>query len=189
MRRGFKQDAEREALAYRKTLSLAGHMKLPAADLAKHLGIRIITPRDVPGLSAMDLSRLLEADEGSWSGVTLTRAGFSIIICNPSHSLRRQESDIMHELAHLICRHDPATRLDLRDCPFFLRTYDQAQEDEANWLGGALQVPRAGLVWAMVRKMDKQAMALHFGASEQMVEFRCRMTGIRKQIPRACAKR
>lgn len=51
-------------------------------------------------------------------------------------------------------------------------------EDEATYLGGCLQIPRRGLLWAVQQKMVLPRIATHFGASEEMVCFRSNMTGI-----------
>ncbi len=80
----------------------------------------------------------------------------------------------MHEFAHILLKHrfntvDPETMLPQRN---------QNDEDEATYLGGCLQIPRRGLLWAAQRKMPLQAIALHFGASEEMVRFRSNVTSV-----------
>ncbi len=91
----------------------------------------------------------------------------------------------MHELAHIWCRHqadliEPAGRL-----PWATRTFNSEQEAEAAWLGGCLQVPREALLWFLQRRFDNAAIAAHFGASEEMVQFRRNTTGIDRQLQRA----
>jgi Zn-dependent peptidase ImmA (M78 family) len=54
----------------------------------------------------------------------------------------------------------------------------QNNEDEATYLGGCLQIPKRGLLWATQRKMLLPQIAAHFGASEAMVLFRSNVTGI-----------
>ena len=52
----------------------------------------------------------------------------------------------MHEMAHLICKHKPAELVPVGGFPFSLREYDAVQEEEANWLGACLQLPRPALL-------------------------------------------
>ncbi|PSQ69141.1 MAG: hypothetical protein BRD29_02285 [Bacteroidetes bacterium QH_2_67_10] len=53
-------------------------------------------------------------------------------------------------------------------------SYDRAQEDEAAWLGGCLQIPRTAMLRAVSRGMDNETIARHYTASTQMVQFRAR---------------
>src|SRR5215470_5797019 len=58
-----------------------------------------------------------------------------------------------------------------------VREYRATDEEAAKYLGGCLQVPARGLDWAFQRCMTIQEIAEHFGASLQMVRYRCNMTG------------
>jgi Zn-dependent peptidase ImmA (M78 family) len=80
----------------------------------------------------------------------------------------------MHEFAHVILKHkmvgyDPKTGLPQRR---------QQDEDEAVYLGGCLQIPRRGLLWAVQEKLTLSQITLHFNASEEMVRFRSNISGI-----------
>lgn len=46
------------------------------------------------------------------------------------------------------------------------------------YLGGCLQIPRRGLLWAIQRQMTQTEIAVHFHASEEMVRFRSNVTGV-----------
>ena len=46
------------------------------------------------------------------------------------------------------------------------------------YLGGCLQIPRRGLLWAKQKNQTISKVAMHFNASEEMVELRCNVTGI-----------
>lgn len=84
----------------------------------------------------------------------------------------------MHEIAHVICEHKGAAVQCSGKLPWAFRTFNEDQEDEAKWLGACLQIPRAGLVWAINRKMTNQGIAEHFCASEALVRFRRNATGV-----------
>jgi hypothetical protein len=65
-----------------------------------------------------------------------------------------------------------------------LREFKTEDEEEAEWLGGCLQIPREGLTWAISRGMTSKQVAEYFHASEEMVRFRRNMTGIDRQFKR-----
>ena len=48
----------------------------------------------------------------------------------------------MHELAHLLLGHDPTTMYVVGEEGLALREFDQSKEQEADWLAGALLLPR-----------------------------------------------
>ena len=186
-RRGFKAWSERTALGFRRDLQIEPFGALDPYELAQHLDIRVWTPDDVVrlgDLAEVHLEQLLKHDPSSWSAVTLILPLNKVIILNSTHAPVRQNSDLMHELAHLILEHKPA-RVDITpEKLMILDTYDKFQEEEANWLGGALLVPRDGLLDVLSRNRRNKSAASHFNVSTQMVEWRRRMTGIDKQLGR-----
>ena len=186
-RRGFKAWSERTALGFRRDLQIEPFGALAPYELAQHLDIRVWTPDDVArlgDLAEVHLDQLLKHDPSSWSAVTLILPLNKVIILNSTHAPVRQNSDLMHELAHLILEHKPA-RVDMTpEKLMILDTYDKFQEEEANWLGGALLVPRDGLLDVLSRNRRNKSAASHFNVSTQMIEWRRRMTGIDKQLGR-----
>lgn len=184
MRRGFKTWAEKLALEQRRILNLQDTAALPARLLGDHLDITIISPDEIPGIPASTLQHLQYADPDSWSATTFTRNGCTVIIYNKTHSRRRQESDIMHELAHVICNHKPSQLVKLDNFPFPLRSYNADDEDEASWLGGCLQVPRTALLWAIRRGMNEQMMVEYFNASSDLIRYRRQITAVDRQVAR-----
>jgi Zn-dependent peptidase ImmA (M78 family) len=66
-----------------------------------------------------------------------------------------------------------------------LSTYDKNNEDEANWLAGALLLPREALVHARKHGLTNEAVATHFGCSVQLLTFRINATGVDVQLRRA----
>lgn len=185
MRYGFKAEAERRSLALRKELKLSHKDCLPARDLAKHLNICVINPISIPGMSGNDLCCICAPDSG-FSAVTLTDTIPPIIIYNNSHSIARQESSIMHEIAHLLEKHEPAGFTIIGGQP--MRSFNNQQEEEAEWLGACLQICREGLVWAIKQGMSETEIAEHFLASVQMVQFRRKTTGIDFQLKNTKSK-
>ncbi len=54
---------------------------------------------------------------------------------------------LMHELSHIMLGHELATASRTADGHFLNGNYDEAQEREADWLGGTLLLPRPALLW------------------------------------------
>jgi hypothetical protein len=185
MRWGFKTWAEKETLRLRQKLGIRATERLPARILAADLGVIVQDPQQIPGMTPELLATLLR-DGSGWSAVTLPAVEPVIVIHNPLHSLPRQESDLMHEIAHLLCRHQcgGVTLLGALPC----RTFDPEQEEEAEWLGACLQIPRDGLLWCLKQGWDTVAIAEHFGASVKQAQHRRNRTGVDSQLSRARAR-
>ena len=65
-----------------------------------------------------------------------------------------------------------------------LRGFNEAAEEEANWLAGALLLPRDALVRLRAQNRPKDVACDEFGVSRQMMEFRMRVTGVERQFSR-----
>lgn len=182
--RGFKANAERTTLRFRKELGLECHDPLCGFELAKHLKIAVLLPADIfpAGIDLSELVGVKNKDKG-WSALTMkTAKNNTIIIHNHLHAETRQQSNLMHELAHIICQHEhPETHSNI-SLPFFMRDYDKKQEEEANYLGSALQISREGLIWALKKRMSNNEIANHFNASPAMVTLRINSTGVKNQL-------
>lgn len=184
LRRGFKAESERMSASLREEMGLKTHDPLNAFDLAKHLKIPIYEPHDF-GLSKKELSLLL--GPSGWSAFTLVnRNKKKVIVHNNQQSDHRQQANIMHELSHILCKHENASSSGLYDnyrLPSYMREYNYVQEEEAKFLGGCLQLPRECLLWAIGRQgMSKKQISDHYMASGQMVTFRINTTGIKYQL-------
>lgn len=182
MRRGFKTWSEQQAIALRATLQRTPTAPLPAAELARHLGVCLLTPADIPGMDPADIACLLRSGRSCWSAVTVDTPMGLFVAYNTTHSAARRESDVMHELAHVICAH-PRTRIvRLPGVPFPLREYHLDHEEEAIWLGACLQLPREALLWARRQGMDHDEIASYYGASRDQVRYRLNRTGVEQQL-------
>jgi Zn-dependent peptidase ImmA (M78 family) len=180
--RGFKAWAERTSTSLRKELGLDPSDALDPKDLAKCLGVRLCTPRDIPGVPKRVLSQLLEKDPWGWSAVSQVSEGRPLVIYNPRHSAGRRASDIMHELAHIILDHDPGKLIMSQDGTMVMRSYDRKQEEEANWLGWSILLPREALVNAARLRLSDSEIAEKYSVSEDLVKFRLRVTGVNAQF-------
>jgi IrrE N-terminal-like domain len=182
--RGFKSRAEKKAVWARSLCGLPQNARLAARQLAARLRIPILGPREIPGLPPEVLAKLLSDFSSCWSAATLVLKNGFLIIYNTAHTLQRQESDLMHEIAHVLCEHKPVLIEPPGKLPWASRTFSSEQEEEAIWLGGCLQIPRIGLLEAVQRGLSNSSIASLFGASEEMVRYRRNTTGVDKQLHR-----
>jgi hypothetical protein len=184
LERGFKSWCERSANAVRTELGLDPSAPLSARALADHLGVNLIVPSDIPDLPAHVLQQLTVVDPKGWSAVSFTVRRATTIIFNPRNSLGRQASDIMHELAHIILNHEPSQLILSESGALAMRSFNARQEDEANWFGWTLLLPRAALMHCAERRMSSLDIANEYGVSTTLVAFRRRKTGVDIQTSR-----
>jgi Zn-dependent peptidase ImmA (M78 family) len=155
---------------------------LPAADVADYFEVDVLSPHEIGGISNEDLNHLLQEGSQEWSGFTLGVSGRYLIVLNTAQSQRRQNSVLMHELAHIILGHQLSTGTISAAGYFVPANFDQDQEDEAAWLGGTLLLPRPALLSMRRVGMTNDQAATHFGVSPDLLSWRIRMTGIDYQL-------
>lgn len=170
--RAFRQRCEALATEARYALGLKAFQPLPARQLAAHHHVQLLTPLDLAPETSAAVAQVL--NQPGWSAALISRQP-PVILHHPLHSAARQEANLMHELAHLLLLH-PLRPFDLTTS---LTAIDLRYEREADYLGSCLQIPRRGLEWAQQRGLTQQQTAAHFGASIQMVQWRCNATRIR----------
>ena len=110
-----------------------------------------------------------------------TQNGNKIIIHNTYQSPKRQQSNLMHELAHHILKHDVDVETARIASQFGLKYVNDSHENEAKYLGGCLQICRPGLLWAAAALTEGE-ISDYYTASEEMVRYRMRVSGVLKQI-------
>ncbi len=188
MRRGFKSWCENTAEQFRTALDQRLDESLDVNAFADHLGIEVWRPEDIPEFSNASLQQLTVHDRDSWSAVTLHVGDVRVVIVNSAHPITRQRNSLVHEFSHLILDHDPG-RIDLSAAGhLLLSSFEKDQEDEADWLSGALLVPRAGLQRAYRYSQEPADLAEHFSVSVDLLQWRLRMTGVAIQARRAAQR-
>jgi Zn-dependent peptidase ImmA (M78 family) len=187
VRHGFKAQAERLSVKAREELGLAAAAPLDPWAYAQHLGVLVLDFGELE-LSPECRRRLLHIDQDSWSGMTIREASTTAIIVNPSHARVRQSSTLMHELAHSILKHMPV-RVEVSPSGMLLLSeYSEESEAEADWLAAAMLLPR-DILMRHRRSGDSVArIASAFGTSEQLCEWRLRMTGVDVQLRRTAGR-
>jgi len=181
-RRGFKTWCENIAYGFRRDLGLPKFGPLPPEALARHLGITVWTPDDLPGFDKKHRDQLLVRDEGSWSAVTLTLPEGRFIIINSAHGTNRRNNDLMHEIAHIVLEHEPAQMVTSPKGLMFLDNYSEQQEVEADWLAAALLAPRQAVLNFLSANVDIADAARHFGISDSLMKMVVSRNGIDRQL-------
>lgn len=197
-RRRFKTDAEKLSIEIRQKLGLNPKVACPARRVADLYKVSVTSVQDLIGLIGNELSDVsrkfpdqltinqqlgwLLRPDTKFSAMVAIVGEFKMILYNSNHSLARQESDIMHELAHIICGH-PGDCLQL-NADIALRQYNESHEAEAIWLGATLQIPDEGIFSLVRAGLSNETIAEVYGASLKMVAFRRQSLGIDIRISR-----
>lgn len=180
-RRGFKTWCEGTAEHVRLRLGLRATDPLPPERLAKLMNSQIWSIDEIEALPADVRTRLRTTHADAWSALTLGAKPPHIIIFNPAHSLMRQSSDLMHELAHILLDHTPGNM-------FFgvgglaLRTHNREQEDEARWLSSCLLLPRESLFHILRSRWSDEETSARYSVSKEMLAFRRQASAVEKQF-------
>ena len=182
LRRGFKSQCERRAVEIRKTLGLDPTSPLHANDLAAHIGVTVFGANEVENFSKSDLDQITRQDLDAWSALTLRIGPNHLIVYNSGQSDARTNSVIMHELSHIILGHELAAAQISSEGHLIPSNYNQAQEDEADWLGATLLLPRPALLMLRRERIPDKAVMDTYLVSQQMLVWRLRMTGVDYQM-------
>jgi len=177
--------AERKATGLRRLLALGAHEPLDPFQLADKLGVAVVDPRDIPGISATSLHRALWEDHAAWSAATIRLAdGGALAILNPTHSKLRNKSTLMEEICHVILGHEPTkiSVVDITNIAF--RSWDKVQEEEAYRVGSAALVPYEALRSMIDASLTIQQIAKHFDVTRDLVKFRIKVNGLWKKYSR-----
>jgi IrrE N-terminal-like domain len=182
VRRGFKAEAERLAARLRGGIGVRPDARLDVDQLASHLGVAVQSADQL--VSKADLKRLDELQPGCFSAATFHLPdGRVVAVTNPLNGSRaRRDSDLAHELAHIILKHTPAQVDQLGDLTFF--DCDSEQEEEANWLAGCLLLPRPLLLKSARQGLTPEQVAEINEVSLEMARFRLNTSGVYLQVRR-----
>lgn len=180
LRRGFKSEAERFATRLRHELGLQPHDRLDPRVLAKHRGIEVVDADEL--VSRRELEELERLQAYAFSAATFEISGRKFIVVSPLHPRGRQNSDVAHELAHIILDHNLSEVREVSGQPF--RTCRPDEEEEATAFGGTLLLPRPLLLSAARRNASIEQIANENQVTIDMARYRYNTTGVARQINR-----
>jgi Zn-dependent peptidase ImmA (M78 family) len=186
VRRGFKAEAERIAERTRTLMGLQPYDPADIRQLAKHLNVEVI-----PADRLVERARLQELEQvqpGAFSAATFHLPnGRTVAVFNPFSEDGRTNSDIGHELAHILLDHDVREIQQLAGQTFI--TCNPEQEEEATWLAGCLLLPRPLLLREAYDRASPEAIADKYRVSPHMARFRLNTSGVLMQARRARTNR
>lgn len=177
--REFQLKADRKSTDLRKALGLQAHARLDAFVLAKKLDVPVVCPSSIQ-MPKRHLDKILQHENG-WSAVTVRIGERMLIIHNTCHDPDRQQSNLFHELGHILCKHPP--QLIPLSSGMHRTEVNKTHENEADWLAAFLHLPRAALTHAQNTGMTFEATCAAYCASSPKLQFRLNME--RKQLPRS----
>lgn len=179
LRRGFKAEAERIVRGLANEIGLSESQQIDPRKLAAHSGIEVRAADELVPIK--DLRRLHRLQDDAFSACTFELSPTrTVLVYNPLNSVARTNSDITHELAHILLGHK-LTRVERIGELSFL-TCDPIQEEEAGWLGGCLLLPRSLLLKDLKAGRSQERIAKLRKVSEHMVRYRINVTGVRRQL-------
>jgi Zn-dependent peptidase ImmA (M78 family) len=184
-RQGFVKESEEYALEFRKELNLSEHAPLNPFLLAEFLCVPVIALSEHPTITRERKIQFSTKWRDEFSAATLAHGTRREIVHNDSHHHYRQNSNIAHELAHIILGHPPKPPMLTDGC----RNFDKLLEREAHDLGFALLVPRPAALYAVEEISNTRQACEHFGVSEPLLTFRIRKTDARRWAQNRARKR
>lgn len=184
MKRGFKTQSNELAGKIRKNLGLSAYTPFDPFAYARMLDVSCEAVTSLSQCSQSTQS-YVASNEGQpqFSAVTVYFESQALIVYNDNNTTERQRSDIAHELAHIILKHEPRPVISIGGC----RTWDQGQteqEEEASWLSGALLVPENGALMVTRKELTLEEAAAVFEVSVELIRYRINVTGARARVKR-----
>lgn len=173
LRRGFVKEANEYAAEFRTELNLlptdpicpfllCEYLEIPVTGLSKHPSI----PPNVKSYFSLQ-------GQNDFSATTLVDGIFKEIIHNDYHHPNRQNSNVVHELAHVLLGHEPRPPMLEDGC----RNIDKNIEHEANELGWIILVPKNVAMRALEGFVSLGDAARYYNVSLQLMTYRVRKSG------------
>ena len=178
--RGFRAEAERKSVSFRKDLGLKPNEAMNIKSLAKNLNVKVVSAEKLVALDKLE--ELERIQTFSFSAATFEVEGRHFIVTNPLRSSGRLSSDVAHELAHILLKHELNEVRELDGIAF--RTCRPDEEEQATSYGATLLLPRPVLVAAAYRGLTPEEIATEHNVTVEMARFRFNSSGVAKQVNR-----
>lgn len=183
-RHGFKAESNRTAHELRIEMKVLPEDPLCPWKLAAHLSVPILKFTNLPDCHE---KRYLMQGKGKkeFSATVCYKGIKAFILNNDVHDMKRQASNIAHELAHVLLGHPPAPPFDEEGKRDFLVEI----EDEAEWLGPALLVSEDAALHAYKLIQSEvhtlSSLSDKWMVTEDVLRMRMNLVGAKKRFSRA----
>jgi hypothetical protein len=182
LRRGFKAEANRISVSLRQSLGLSAEAPIDVDVAARKLGLIIVPLSSFRQTDPGAVRQLTEIDPGGFSAATVPCGPHKrVIVHNDSHDRSRQRSNIAHEIAHILLKHQFSLPIDTSGC----RNVDRDVEDEATWLGSVILISNEAAMHIVRSSMDKSEACRKYGVSAPMLRMRINASGALIRVARA----
>lgn len=172
LRRGFRKEAEEYADEFRAELSLHPVAPLSGFRLAEHLEIPVVALSRLPGLPREILNYFCGDGQQLFSATTINDDSNNMIVHNDTHHPYRQNSNIMHEIAHILLGHPSRPPFTGDGC----RNFDAVLEKEANELGFAILIPKRAALHIVESRVPIDSVCVEYGVSRKLLTYRIKIT-------------
>jgi Zn-dependent peptidase ImmA (M78 family) len=149
-------------------------------DLAQHLEAKVVSADRLIPIGRLEELERLQAF--AFSAATFEVEGRFFVVTNPLRSEGRSNSDVAHELSHLLLKHQLSEVRELDGVPF--RTCRPDEEEQATAMGATLMLPRPLLMKAVARGQGPEQIAEENSVTVEMARYRYNATGVAKQYAR-----
>jgi hypothetical protein len=166
----FVDHCEQIALEVRADLGLTVGDAFSPREFAEHQAIKVESiERFLPAFPD-EVNRLIDEGSEVFAAATVFCGTRCLILVNPSQSKREEALSIAHELAHRELEHEPAWPL--YNEQGHRRQRSDGEETEADYLAGAMLVPRSGMDLGALERERLEAAASKFGVSSEFIRSR-----------------
>lgn len=176
--RGFSAQAERIAEEHRTNAGFDGRGPVDIKAVAVASGTVVVAADSLIPIDRLHELERLQAY--AFSGCTFEIDGRNIIVYNPIHSVGRSNSDIAHELAHILLDHELSEVQEVGGLPF--RTCMPDQEEQATALGAAILLPEKGVMSAAHSGASIDLVAREFEVTVAMARYRWNKLGVSRRL-------
>ena len=165
---------EQLGLRVRSFVRLNIHEKLEPFKLAEVIGLKVLTPEMIDGLSDQ-AKRILSDPSLFWSGGATPELsdGTRVVVLNSLQSPGRQAATLMEEICHVLLGHQHSRIAEQADAGN--RDFHDQIEEEAYSVGAAALVPYRSLFCDLSRGRSIRDIARHFGVTTSLVKYRIRV--------------